>query len=293
MSNVPYIHVKKDKKSLIKAYYLALIPLMIFGFYKNGILLYQNELISFGDLIIPLYFYFISVIIGFVVAKIYHCSWQEMVLFALILSCSVSINTNMLIYPILLFASLFISKYLSEKVCFNTLALSRLMLVFALLMQSYSYMNVGEKLGVFNYNLFDVFLGYGISGIASGSLFFLIIGFFFLLFLRFYKKMIPLFASLSYLFVLFLVFFITKQSDYLTFLCNGTVYFGFIFIGAHLYTSPDTKKGMIVYGCAIGLLAGILTLFVPVYEVSYLSIFIVSFFIPLINRVMGPIKKKR
>ena len=104
-----YIHYEKDKSSLIHAYYLALIPLFLFGFYKNGILLYQNELISFIDMFIPLYFYGISILIGFLIAMIRKDSKKEYILYGLILACTISMNTNMIFYPILLFVSLFIA----------------------------------------------------------------------------------------------------------------------------------------------------------------------------------------
>ena len=287
MSNIPYLHFNKDKKSLVKAYMLALIPLLLFGFYKNGILLYQNEFISFSDLFIPLYFYFISALVGFLVALIRKDAKTEYVLYGLILGCSISINTNMLIYPLVLFTVLFITSVIARKYAFNFLALTRIFLIIALLFNSYSYLNVSEKIEAFNYNLFDIFWGYGSGGIGSTSLFFLLISFLILSFNKFYKKEIAISASSSFL-ALFLAFFLaTRDISYLEKALNGSVYFAFLFVASDLYVSPNTKRGMLIYGALIGILSAILTLFVPIYEAGYISILLVSFFIPMINQILA------
>lgn len=69
MNNHFYLHYEKDKKSLIRAYFWALIPIILFSFYKNGILLYQNGYISFLDMFLPFYFYLISVLVGYLVSS--------------------------------------------------------------------------------------------------------------------------------------------------------------------------------------------------------------------------------
>ena len=283
MQTSPFIHYAKDKKSLLNSYYLALLPLLIFGFYKNGILLYQNAFISFLDMFLPLYFYLISLIIGLIVSLIFKKNRLEMLLYALIIASSISPNTNLLIYPLVLFASLCFTQVLTKKFSFNDLALTRIIVVLALLINSYSYLNVAEKIDAFNYNLFDIFLGYGISGLASSSLFWLIITFLILAFNKFYKKIIPLTASLSYLIITLILFFVLKDNSYLTTILNGTVYFSFIFVGPHLYLTPNSKKASIIYGLAIGLTTALLSLIVPINEVGYLSIFLCSLFIPLFN----------
>lgn len=285
MERIPYLHFKKDKKDLVKSYYIALIPLLLFGLYKNGIMLYQNDFISFGDLFIPLYFYFISIFIGLIVALIRKDSKKEWMLVALILSCTVSINTSLVLYPLVLFVSLFISSYLKDKYSFNFVSLTRVILLLALFVQSYSYLNVAEKIEAFNYSLFDSFWGYGVSGIANGSLFCLLIGFIFLAFNRFYKRVIPIMASISFVLIFLVMFLVTKNTTYLESILNGTVYFAFVFVAADIMVSPDTKWGMALYGVVIGLLTGILCLFLPLDEAPYLSIFFTSLAIPLFNKI--------
>ncbi len=284
MNNIPYLHYEKDQKSLVKAYYIALIPILLFGFYKNGIMLYQNNYVSFGDALIPLYFYFISAVVGFLVAFITKEKRSQIIFYALLISCSVSINTNMFLYPVLLFVGLFVSLYLAHKWQIHTLSLTRIILILALFLGTYSYLNVSEKIGAFNYDLWDLFFGYGSGGIATTSFLFLLFSFLILLFNPFYKKWIPLSASASFAILFFLLFPFTKDAYYLESILNGTVYFGFVFVATDFYVTPSSKKGMIIYGLLIGLLSAILGIFIPIYEISYISIFLVSFIIPLIDR---------
>ena len=290
MNKLPYLHYGKDKNSLVKTYFIALIPLILFSFYKNGILLYQNKLISFIDMFIPLYFYIISILVGFLVAHLNKSDKREYVLYALILACTISINTNMLLYPIVLFVSLFIASFLQKKKEFNLLASTRILLILALLLNSYSYMNVAEKIEAFNYNYLDIFIGYGVGGLASNSLFFCFIAFLILSFNKFYKKVIPIASSFSAFIVFILLFFITKNEIYLENLLNGSLYFAFVFVGIDLYVSPYTKMGKIIYGLVIGLFTALLSIFVPIYEAPYLVILFVSLFFPVFDKI---IPKKR
>ena len=290
MNKLPYLHYGKDKNSLVKTYFIALIPLLLFSFYKNGILLYQNKLISFIDMFIPLYFYIISILVGFLVAHLNKSDKREYVLYALILACTISINTNMLLYPIVLFVSLFIASFLQKKKEFNLLASTRILLILALLLNSYSYMNVAEKIEAFNYNYLDIFIGYGVGGLASNSLFCCFIAFLILSFNKFYKKVIPIASSFSAFIVFILLFFITKNEIYLENLLNGSLYFAFVFVGTDLYVSPYTKMGKIIYGLVIGLFTALLSILVPIYEAPYLVILLVSLFFPIFDKI---IPKKR
>lgn len=279
-----YLHYKKSKKDIIKIYYIALIPLIILSFYKNGILLYQNDLIKFYKILTPLYFLGVSVIVSIIISKILKINSRELILTSLIVACSISINTNMIIYPILLFASLFILEYIkkTKKISLNDKAVLHLVLLLALFINAYSYLNIGEKLGIFNYNLFDIFLGHTSGGIASFSLFFVIISFIILIFNQFYKKKIAIFSSLAYIVVLLLLFLIFQKTNYLNLMLSGNAYFAFIFIASDLNISPYSENGMIVYGILIGIITSLVSIFLP-YESPYIAILIVSLAIPFIN----------
>lgn len=289
MNNIPYIHNIKDKKNLINSYFIALIPLILFSFYKNGILLYMNNLINLKNIFIPLYFYIVSIIVAIIVSKIVKEDIKENILISLICSLSISINTNMIIYPILLFALLFIIICLKRKISypFNYTSLIRILLILSLLLNSYSYLNIGEKLNKFNYNYFDIFLGYSSGGLGTTSLLLVIISFIILAFNKFYKKEVAISASLSYLITSIIILIVNPESNLITILLNGTIYFYFVFVAADLNVTPYSKKGMIIYGSIIGIITSLLNLILNFNETSSVAIFITSIFIPIINKYIN------
>lgn len=93
-------------------------------------------------------------------------------------------------------------------------------------------------------------------------------------------------ASLSYLLIFLILYFITKDTSFLSSLLNGSIYFGFLFVASDLTHSPNTKTGMMIYGLLIGVVTAILGIFLPIYEISYISILLVSFLIPLIDKII-------
>lgn len=295
MSKLPFIHYHKDKSSLINTYFIALIPLLIFGIYKNGILLYMNDLINFKYVFLPLYFYIISIVVSTIISFIYKESYKENILISLILASTISINTNMVIYPILLFVSMFIFKYIINKFkfSFNYIALVRLLLILSLLFNSYSYLNIGEKLDKFNYNLFDIFLGHASGGLATTSTLLLLVSLVILSFNKFYKKSIAITSILSYIIISLSYLFISKDYSYLNVILSSSAYFSFIFIAPDIEYTPNNSKMMIGYGALIGIFTSVICIMFNVYEASYISIFIISLLIPVFNKISGKISFKQ
>lgn len=287
MVRIPILHSPIDKKDLIKKYYIALIPLILFSIYKNGLLLYNNNLINFSKVIIPIYFYIVSIIVGFIVSKIIQEDYKENILLCLIVSCTISINTNLIIYPIILFVSLFISKVIvtKTKIKFNISSFIRIILILSLLLNAYSYLNIAEKLDKFNYNYFDIFIGLGKGGLATTSSLILIFSLIILSTNRYYKKMIPIASSLTFITINLIYIILTKNYNNLNLILNGMHYFSFIFIAPDLYITPTHKEGMLIYGICIGILSSIINFLGLSYEASIISIFISSLFIPLINKI--------
>lgn len=281
-----YIHAKTDKSDLIKKYYIAILPLIIFSIYKNGIVLFSNDLINIIKIGIPIYFYLISIAVGYSVSLIRRENSAENILICLIIACSISINTNMLIYPILLFVILFIIKFLKDKIKlrFNEIAFIRITMILSLLINSYSYLNIGEKLNKFDYNMFDIFIGHGTGGIATTSLIAVLISFIILSLNKYYKKVIPIFSSITYIIVSLSYMFLTHNFSGIDMLLNGTIYFSFVFIAADLYTTPYNKKAMAIYGTIVGILSSIFSIFC-FYEAGYISILICSLLIPFLNKI--------
>ncbi len=282
MNKLPYIHNSKDINSLIKSYFLAIVPLILFGIYKNGLALYFNGMVKFKMVFVPIYFILVSIIVGFIVAKIFKDNKEEYIFISLISTLSISINTNLMIFPIVLFTGLVVVKYLEKmkKFSFNKSAALRIILILALVINSYSYLNISEKLDKFNYNLFDRFLGLEIGGIASTSILALIISFIILALNKYYKKDMAIGAIIGYFMMALIGLIVFK--DY-NLLLNGGAYFAFIFILPDIYNTPNHKKVMFLYGIVLGVIVYLLSLILK-FEAPFIGILLFSLLVPLINK---------
>ena len=71
MKNNVYVRSNKSIKSITLTKLLFLLPLIVYGFYKNGIYLYQEHYISFIEIFRPLIYVFIGALVGISVNILY------------------------------------------------------------------------------------------------------------------------------------------------------------------------------------------------------------------------------
>ena len=73
MENVtgPFIHTKNTKEKIKKSILISLLPLILFAFYKNGIVLFFSGKVGFIDSIYPLLLIFICMISMFIFDILY------------------------------------------------------------------------------------------------------------------------------------------------------------------------------------------------------------------------------
>ena len=92
-----YLHEKEN--NLNKLYLLALIFLITFGFYKNGILVFKEFSDNYVMLFKPLLFPLINIIISCFFEYIFNkkIKISDNTIFMILLSMIVPVNTNLLI----------------------------------------------------------------------------------------------------------------------------------------------------------------------------------------------------
>ena len=93
---------KVNKNNIILNYLFLLVPFIIYSIYKNGYLLYENNLITFVNIFKPLYFILLSIIITLV---IYFIKYKKIelsfnLLNMIILAMIVSPRTNYIVFSI-------------------------------------------------------------------------------------------------------------------------------------------------------------------------------------------------
>lgn len=274
----------RDNNSIFKIslkYFIALIPLILYSIYKNGILIYQKGLITTIEIFKPILFIITGITIGILINIIYEKiikknkeSLKENlfssfhILYGLLISCLISINTNYFLFLILTFVTLFLSKFFKIKT-FNIVALTSLIIILiTYLFGDFTYLNLYENSTILNLNANDYLFGRGSGGIATtfigGLLFSIII----LWNEQTYKKEITLYSLISFISLIFIyVIYKSNISSIFEILFTNGILFSFIFVAPDSISSSYTKKGKIIYGISVGVLTFCLYLINPALAV--------------------------
>lgn len=300
--------VKKNKIFGINMFYiLSILPVIIFAFYKNGLMVFKsgelNLFLSFQYLVIPI----IIILLSYVFETYYYlCVKKEENLNSVVNSVVPYINAlcylvcgpaNKLFITIPIIVVLdVVMKFLENKVCINRVALFKCVLFGVLtLLSMYSNLNYHEAtLKVVEDDAAKLFLGLGVGEIGATSTLFAIIGYIILLFNKYFKKEIPIICIATYALVSLLLYF----GNVVTFnqLLVNTFNSGFIFIAvfvASLTTAtPVVKSGRIIYAILVGLVSAIMVNLVKFNVGIYFGILVISLLTPILNRFKLSIEKE-
>lgn len=67
----PYVHSKNNTSKMMRNLFISLIPIILFSFYKNGIIPYMHNKISLLEIFYPLLFIFVGIISSFIYELLY------------------------------------------------------------------------------------------------------------------------------------------------------------------------------------------------------------------------------
>ena len=282
--------IKSDNsiKKICLTYLISLIPLILFGFYKNGISLYIKNYTNILGMFKPLLIVIIGALIGILVNIIYEKIIKSNksiigsifssfhMIYGILIACVSSINTNILLFSIVTFIVLFISKFIKYDK-FNVIALASLIIFFVMtILNEFSFLNSYEVSNNFNMNAIDYLFGKGSGGIFTTNILLLCISFIILYFNKAYKRNIPIFATITFI-VLSIIYsiVINNISGVFEILFTNGILFSFVYIASESTSSSYTKTGQIIYGTLVGILTFVLYLIQPTLA-SLGAIFIVS-----------------
>ena len=256
-----YIHDKNSLKTYIIKYIICLLPLYIYGFYKNGILLYINDYTNIFSMFKIFYLVILSIIAYFItnkiLKKVFKIDLIFLSLFLIPLFCPVKIN--LLFYFSILFIFLLFRKFYNVALVILVLSLFT------------TFITGIDNSNLYAFNLWDKIWGRNIGGIGSTSICLGLISFIVLSFINNHKFLVSL-SSLCSFILLSIIF-----QEY-SLLLNGNSILSILFIVSLPDKSPILKKNMIYYGFFVGVLGFIFCLFVNSYYGMILSIAIMSIF---------------
>lgn len=294
MKNNVYVRSSKSIFSISLTRLLFILPMIIYGFYKNGIYLYQNGYISLFNVFRPLIIIFGSAIIASLINIIYEMLIKKnkdklinilfssfTIEYAVLIACVMSINVNLIIYFGVLSVLLFISKFLNNRV--NVMAIIFLVIYgISYFTTGFSYANSYENSKVFSYTIMDYFIGRGSGGIASTHIIFLALAIFGLFITSNNKTDITLSSIITFIAVLIFIS-IFNHINVIENIFNNNIPFIFALIATDSVTSCYTSRGMIIFGVLIGIIASLFSIINPIIA-PFIAILIVSLFNILIDK---------
>ena len=266
-------------------YLIALLPLLIFGCYKNGVEVYMKGFVGLYGLAKPLLLLSCSVL-GAMIGGILR-EWKNVKKFnfslldkikgdvveAVLVVAILPIDSNPLtILGITMAFGLFLGKVKINKVALLYIVIEGLNVLWGL----NNFKNAYEINTVLNYNGLDLFFGSGTGGIFSTNVFLILMGYLFLSYNKLYKKEMVLASVATFLLLGSIPKMIGGQyTEILPYIFGYNVLFVLVFVAPNLYSSSYTLKGQIVSGILIGILCFAIS-FMTSYTAAVLAVLIAS-----------------
>lgn len=280
-------------------YILSVLPLIIFGYYKNGILVSQKGSLSFflslQYLIIPI----VIIILSYVFETYYYIVVKKEDNIKNVVN-SIAPFVNVLCYlvcaptdylwisiPIIVILDILL-KFINNRFSINQVALFRCLLYgIMMIIGHYSLSNYYEA--TLESSIVDpslLFLGKGIGFIGTTSTLLAIVGYIVLLFNSYYKKDIPIVAFLGYAVVSIIVYFVggLNFNELLINTFNSGLVFALVYVSSISVSTPVVNGGRFIYSILIGVLCAIM--------VNVLNFDIGIYFVILILSLLTPIFDK-
>lgn len=299
--------LKENKIFKINLFYvLSLIPIVIFAYYKNGIVPVKHGSIPFWFgtqyFVIPIVVLFLSYVFEVyyytVIKKEEGLSnvYNSIAPFVNVLCYLVTgpMHKLFITIPVMIVVDVAL-KFIDNKVTINQVALYKC-IIFGIFM----LMGVKGYVNFYEVNLEEVvtkpsllFVGKGVGAIGTTSALCALIGYLILMFNKYYKKEIPIIAFLGYAIVACVLYFVGKigAMDILRNLFNSGFIFAIVYVLSLSNATPVVRTGRVLYAFFVGLICGILVNVNHLYIGVYITILIGSLLVPIFNKFKFTIGK--
>lgn len=282
------------KTRLYTMYVIALIPLIIFGIYKNGVYLYNRGYVAILGLFRPIIIILISIagaLIGTFISE-YKKSKKinlsfikdraDVLIESIILSMLLPLKSS----PIVVFVITLVFSLLPKNIKLNRVAL--MFLVITLVNQFLGlndFQNIYQSSTSLNYDGFDLFLGLGAGGMCSTSILLIVLSLIYLSINKLYKRDLVYSSLLTYAMLCIIPNMINgNYNSILDILFSYNIIFVLVFVSPNLYSSSYTMKGQILSGIIISSLTYFLILYIP-YSSVFVSILLVNLLTGIFDKV--------
>lgn len=302
MKNNVYIRSDRSIFTISITRICLLIPLIIYGFYKNGIHLYNNDYINLTNMFKPLIIIFGSALIGALINIIYEKLIKKSkdnlkdILFSsfhieygMVIGCLMPINVNLIIYFSILTVILFISKFLNNRVNIMCLTILLIYTVSYFIGNDFIFANSYELDKKFSLDFMDYVIGKGVGGIASTHVLLLLLAFAGMHLTNNNKSSITM-SSLITIVILEIIYALVGNVSFVELLFANNILFILTFVLTDSVTSCYTVNGKIAYGVISALLMFGLSFINPIIA-PFIAILITSLFNIFIDKQVNKIFK--
>ncbi len=263
-------------------YLIALIPLIIFGFYKNGISLYSKEYANFLGMFKPLLLILMSVTGNLLANLLKGLKSKKQIDFSnvkfglvesIILAMCLPISSS----PLIVFVVSLICSLFFRKSKLNQIAVMYLLIQgFNYLLKLGNFENAYEASTLLNHNGLDLFLGFGVGGVASTSIILTLLALIFMSFNKLYKKDLVYTAILTFVLLGAITNIIdSNYTEIFSYIFSGNVIFMLVFVLPNLNSTSYTSKGQVLSGILVGILTYLLSFITP-FNAVVISILLIS-----------------
>lgn len=301
MNNV-YVRGNTSIKSIVSMRLFLLLPLIIYGCYKNGVFLYMNNYVNFFDMFKPLILILLGALIGALVNIIYEKIIKRRkeglisaifssfhVEYGVVLACVSSVSTNIYVFVICTFFLFLISKFLNDHI--NIIAITFITIYLIMTLKGeYIFANNYELSKTFSLNILDYITGRAPGGIAATHIILLLVALTGLHISNINKSEITIYTCISYM-IPAIIYAVIKNINILDILFLNNYMFIFTFIATDSVTSCYTINGKKLFGILIGLTTFGFYQINPILA-PFISIALISILNNLIDRKVGGSKKE-
>lgn len=316
----PFIRDKNTTKKMFLNLLIALLPLIIFGFYKNGIVIYSKGFVNMMDMFYPIIFILIGTISTFIFETLYAIIFIKKdiksfiknsysFISGIMISLIVSINTPIwvLILACLTASIIKMVGYSLNKNIVNSISVGILVVFLFSMLNNYSYLNSYEATKYTNTPLYSsnelnnissytdivkpygdlrqFFLGNVPGGIGETSILLCLIGFIFLTIKKAIKWIIPISCLATCFIMCFAIGYTCNLGIWFPLfqIMSGSLVFASVFVASDSFTTPVTPIGQVIFGILVGTLTIFFRFLTPMSDGIIASILISSLFVPVID----------
>ena len=282
-----HLKSKLTNSKIIIIYYVIISILTCYATYKNGIILYQKNLINIISIFKPLLMVILSISFAYLTNYMYNnvikkdtYNYKEdyTPIFMALITLTLPLNTNIFIFIFIMIVVNIIKLFYNFE-SINYYNLIKLLFILVLfIIGKYSYLTLYDTNIETNFSTLDLFLGRGVGAISTSNILLLILCYLILLFNDSYKKEIPIISFIAYIITLFVFDIFASNNiifDIKELITNGFI-FGIIFIATIPMFSPIKYKEKIIYSIIIGAISFIANKTLNIYDGVFIAILVAN-----------------